>query len=453
MKKYLWIAALVAALAMVFVGCDGGDDTGGTEDKATISFNWNTPASYTGPSLTAPDPIKIDKGAAIGTLPPAPPGVGDFGLTFIGWFSAATGGTQVTAATTFNANAILYARWSDFDPDTEVMITFNLNYDGAPASAIIKFTLGEAAGTKWPADPTRPGNTPGKDTMNDTWAFKGWVEYENMSGDTFTSATVMPAAKIHDDTVWAKWEPSTGWRTEVPPAGTDLAGAEMVQLENAWFLPYYFELPAGKKYSDYAEITFEIMVGPETLIRSGSCRALRLMGNYVNADFELVTPNTPDIGNYPEGMMIASYNNGKNAEYILNGVSNPANTTLESAFNTLGLNATAWVWNTIHHKIDGTDAHGSFQAKNLPGADATGPFIFGVGIPGQGGGGSLEWIRNVMLVGNTGTVNVIAKPLWFSEGGKTYPAFNGYPTKSGGDGYKEAYRGMADGSTPVAVPK
>jgi hypothetical protein len=445
MKKYLWIVALVAALAMVIAGC-GDSDSGG--DTFTIKFNVNKPAEYEGPNLTAPDDVTVKKGEAIGALPGKPAGADDT-LAFLGWFTAASGGTQITEASTFTSSATVYAHWQMVG-ESDVEITFKLNYPDAPADIVRVGKSGQAMGADWPADPTRPGTVPGNLNDNDSWAFKGWKQYDIGSGDDYTKDTVLPGSII-DNTVWAYWEPSTGNPTDVPPEGTDLAGAEKVQLDNAWFLPYYFELPAGKTYSDYAEVTFDIMVGPNTLERASSCRALRLMGNYVPADFDLEVPDSPSIGNYPEGMMIASYNNGKNAEYILNNTS--YNTTMLAAFTDLGLNATAWVWNTIHHKIDGTGAHANFQAKNLPAGTDTGPFIFGVGIPGQGGGGSLEWIRNVRLVGNAGTASVTAKPLWFSQGGKTFPAFNGYPTKDGTNGYKEAYRGMVDGSQPTPVAK
>jgi hypothetical protein len=448
MKKYLWIVALVAALAMAFVGCDGGDS--GSGGDVTISFNVNKPAGYEGPNLSSVDPVTIKNGAAIGALPAKPAG-GDDSIVFLGWFSAASGGNQITAATTFTKSTTVYAHWQLVD-ETDVEMTFKLNYPDAPADIIKIGKSGQAMGAEWPADPTRPGTVQGNLNDNDTWAFIGWKQYEGGSGDDYTKDTVLPGSII-DNTVWAKWEPSTGNPTDVAPDGIDLAGAEKVLLDNAWFLPYYFELPSGKTFSDYAEITFDIMVGPLTLIRSNSCRTLRLMGNYVPADFDLEVPNSPSIGNYPDGMMIASYNNGKNAEYIMNNVPDTSYKTIETVLTQLGLNATAWVWNTVHHKIDASDAHANFQAKNLPAGTDTGPFIFGVGIPGEGGGGSLQWIRNVRLVGNSGTASVTAKPLWFSKDGKTHPAFNGYPTKDGTSGFKEAYRGMVDGSQPTPVAK
>jgi hypothetical protein len=458
MKKYLWIVALVAALTMVFVGCGDGDDSGETppvDDKVTINFSWNTPASYTangGPAITAPNPVTINKGAAIGALPAGPSGVGEFGIIFKGWYLAETGGSPISAATTFSASATVYAQWTEYNPETEVMITFNYNYSGAPESAVIKFTRGVAAGSNWPSDPSRPGNTPGKDTMNDTWAFKGWKQYEvGGSGDTYTSASTMPGTVL-DDTVWAYWEPSTGWLSEVAPEGTDLAGAEMVVLENAWYPAYYFELPAGKAWSDFNGITFDFMVGPENINKGSSCRGIRLMGNYVNADFALKAPDSAGIGNFPDGIMIADYNNNKNAPFILNDL-NQAWKTIGEALSDLGMEAETWKWKTISHKIDGSSKNSGYDDANLPADGATGPFIFGVAITGQAGGGTTSYLRKITLVGNTGTESVLAKPLYFSEGGKTFPAFCGYSDGSGGNGYKEAYRGMADGSTPVAVPK
>jgi hypothetical protein len=329
------------------------------------------------------------------------------------------------------------------------MILFNLVYDGAPAPTSIKGTIGEAMGSNWPANPTRPGTVKGKDTDNDNWAFLGWAKYDTGLGDMYTSETVLPGS-IRDNTVYAKWAPSTGWPPDVPPAGVDVAGAEKVSLADNWYPPYYFELPAGKTWSDYSGITFDFLFGPNAMEKGAGSRSIRLMGNYSKDYFSFVQHDA-GVGNYPDGLMIAKFDD-YNASCILNDLGQ-SNKTIAAALESLGMVPEVWKWFTISHKIDGSNKNGSYNMDNLPAADAAGPFIFGVGVPGGGDGGTTTFLRNVTLVGNTGTDNVIARPLYFSEGGKVYAAFCGYTVTSGASGSQEAYRGMVDGSQPVAVPK
>jgi hypothetical protein len=450
MKKYLWIVALIAALTMVFVGCGDGDDSGGGGD-VTISFSWNTPAGYGGPALTTPDPVKPASGAAIGTLPAAPSGTVDFGLVFKGWFDAATGGTQVTAASKFTKSATVYAQWESFDPLTQVPITFNFNYPDAPPSIVRVATIGAALGdANWPAEPSRPGNVVGNLTNNDTWAFTGWYQYENGTGDDYTSETVMPG-QIIDNTVWAKWAPKTGFPTETPPAGTDLARAEKIILQNGNEAAFYFTLPAGKTWSDYSGISADYLIGDNAWIAENGVRTHRLFGNYKLSDFSDVIIPDNSSANLPNGFIVANLNN-YNAPYIIHQVT-AAWSSVETFVNTeLGLDAKPWEWFTINYDITGTKGHSGFLQENLPAAGATGPLYFCLGFTKAGAPGTTQWIRDVTLIGNTGTDSVIAKPLYIKDGNNVYPAFMGYPTTTG-NGTEENFRAMADGSAPPTVDK
>ena len=58
-------------------------------------------------------------GAAVGTLPTPERS----GYAFAGWYTAADGGTAVTADTVFDANTTLYARWTEKSEDGEHLIT------------------------------------------------------------------------------------------------------------------------------------------------------------------------------------------------------------------------------------------------------------------------------------------------------------------------------------------
>lgn len=76
--------------------------------KITITPN----ANYEGASVIAG--IEITQGGTLTTLPAAPTREG---YTCDGWFTAATGGTEVTTSTTFNANTTIYAHWTKNETD------------------------------------------------------------------------------------------------------------------------------------------------------------------------------------------------------------------------------------------------------------------------------------------------------------------------------------------------
>ena len=121
--------------------------------------------------------------SAYGTLPPPT----RTGYTFAGWWTAATGGTQVTAQTVVTATGdhTLYAHW------TANAVTTTLTFDAAggtvsPASKQV--TSGTAYGTL--PTPTRTGYT-----------FAGWYTRAT-GGDVVTAATV---AGTEDTTIYAHW--------------------------------------------------------------------------------------------------------------------------------------------------------------------------------------------------------------------------------------------------------
>ena len=109
------------------------------------------------------------------------------GYTFAGWYTAASGGTRVTASTTVTNtdNHILYAHW------TQNAVTITVSFDAAggsvsPASKSV--TEGQAYGTL--PTPTRSGYT-----------FAGWYTRAT-GGDAVTAATV---AGDEDATIYAHW--------------------------------------------------------------------------------------------------------------------------------------------------------------------------------------------------------------------------------------------------------
>ena len=117
------------------------------------------------------------------------------GYTFDGWFTQPSGGTAVTTATVFTADATVYARWTQngggADPDDpgRFTVTFAPN-GGTGGGALTTGTDGKLAAL--PANPVRPGYT-----------FDGWFTQPS-GGTAVTTATVFTA----DATVYARWTPA-----------------------------------------------------------------------------------------------------------------------------------------------------------------------------------------------------------------------------------------------------
>ncbi len=116
------------------------------------------------------------------------------GYTFLGWFTAATGGTQVTAATTVTnkEDHVLYAHWSGDGSGgggggtgTAYTITFNAN-GGSCSTASKTATSGSAVGTL--PTPTKSGSV-----------FGGWRDADGMQ---YTAVSIMPAKAV---TLYASW--------------------------------------------------------------------------------------------------------------------------------------------------------------------------------------------------------------------------------------------------------
>jgi len=149
---------------------------------ATITFDLNYPSAPAGPEAK-----EILEGAAIGTLPTA----SRLSYNFLGWFDDAGAGTQVTATTTFDADATVYAHW-EYNPVT-YDVTFVYNYTGAPNNGTFEVVGNVPHGGSVSAlpttDPTRTG-----------FAFAGWATTA-AGGTPFTTSTPVEAPT----TVYAQW--------------------------------------------------------------------------------------------------------------------------------------------------------------------------------------------------------------------------------------------------------
>lgn len=147
----------------------------------SYTVTWNPNGGSVSPTSTTKT-----HGSTLGTLPtPTRAANAQYTYTFKGWFTAATGGTQISASTTVTGNVIYYAQWTA--NIRSYTATFNGNGGGTPSPSTITKTYGSELGTL----PTcsRTGYT-----------FLGW--YTASSGGTKISSTTKITSTV---TYYAQW--------------------------------------------------------------------------------------------------------------------------------------------------------------------------------------------------------------------------------------------------------
>lgn len=142
----------------------------------TVTFNAN---GGTTPTATK----AVTRGEAYGTLPTPT----RTGYTFAGWYTAASGGSQVTASSTYSrgSNQTLYAHWTAI----QYLVILDANGGIITGSPFVRTYYGEPYGTL--PTPTRTGYT-----------FAGWFTAAT-GGTQVTSSTVCTTAANH--TLYAHW--------------------------------------------------------------------------------------------------------------------------------------------------------------------------------------------------------------------------------------------------------
>jgi uncharacterized repeat protein (TIGR02543 family) len=165
------LCAVIVSLALFLSGCP--QPAGGTQ--YTITFD-----SHGGTAAAA---ITADEGTAVNR--PADPS--REGYTFLGWFSAETGGTLYTWPHTLTASVTMHAQWQDDGegPPVQYTVTFETNGGGD----IPPQTVEEGGKAVRPEDPDREG-----------WAFSGWY-----SDSGLTAAYDFDTALAGDITLYARW--------------------------------------------------------------------------------------------------------------------------------------------------------------------------------------------------------------------------------------------------------
>jgi len=349
-------------------------------------------------------------------------------FTFGGWSIVKDTAPTLAVGSDFNITAethTLFAVWTANAGPTTFTVTFDKNGGTTDASPTTKTGGATGVGTL-PTPPTKAGST-----------FKEWNTAANGSGTAFTASTAVTA----DITVYAIWQAGGG------PSPQPTGLIERVTLSNACQVVYRFDIPSGKTWSDYEGVAASYMLETDDEFSvENSGRTMRLYGNYAMDFFQF---NTTSEGNkYAYASLDGSTNNN---EYILDDTGNGGWKSLSDALiGELGECPAGGEWFTINYKTDGTRANVK-PHKHLPDAADTGPFIFGLGLPGQGSTNTI-FINNVILKGKTaGTNDLLGQPLFISKDGYDYPAFSAYGT-DGKNGENNLSRTVTQGTYPPSFP-
>ena len=238
--------------------------TGGTQISASTTVTGNVTyyaqwtatlrsytATFNGNGGGTPSPSTITKtyGSELGTLPTC----SRTGYTFLGWYTASSGGTKISSATKIIGTVTYYAQWSI----NSYTLTYNVNGGNAVSPASKSVQYGSAYGTL--PTPTKSSNA------EFTYAFAGW--YTAASGGTqVTANTTMGASNI---TIYAHWTATrrsytatfngNGGGTPSPSTITKTYGSELGTLPTCsrtgyTFLGWYTASSGGTKISSATKI-------------------------------------------------------------------------------------------------------------------------------------------------------------------------------------------------------
>ena len=186
-----------------FGGWNTKNDGTGTNYNATDSYTpkndvtlyakWNAATTYTitfdanGGNALTPNTANTGADGKLASLP-TPTRSGDY--AFNGWFTAATGGTQITTGTAFTANATVYAQW-EANTSPPASTTYTITFDANGGNALTPNTANTGTDGKLASlpTPTRSG-----------YVFNGWFTAAT-GGSEVTTSTVFTA----NTTVYAQW--------------------------------------------------------------------------------------------------------------------------------------------------------------------------------------------------------------------------------------------------------
>lgn len=192
----------------------------------SYTVTWNANGGTVSPASTTKT-----HGSTLGTLPtPTRASTAEYSYTFAGWFTAASGGTQISSTTTVTGNVTYYAHWTA--TKRSYTATFNGNGGGTPSPSTITKEYNVALGTLPTC--TRTGYT-----------FLGW--YTASSGGTKISTTTVVTKDI---TYYAQWSINSYTLTFNPNGGTVTPTSKYLEYNSA-----YDTLPTPTRASD-AQYTY-----------------------------------------------------------------------------------------------------------------------------------------------------------------------------------------------------
>lgn len=204
----------------------GKRDVTAVFELKSYTVTWNANGGTVSPASTTKT-----HGSTLGTLPtPTRASTAEYSYTFAGWFTASSGGTQISSTTTVTGNVTYYAHWTA--TKRSYTATFNGNGGNTPSPSSITKEYNAALGTL----PTcsRTGYT-----------FLGW--YTASSGGTKISTTTVVTKDI---TYYAQWSINSYTLTFNPNGGTVTPTSKDLEYNSA-----YGTLPTPTRASD-AQYTY-----------------------------------------------------------------------------------------------------------------------------------------------------------------------------------------------------
>lgn len=124
-------------------------------------------------------------GSTLGTLPtPTRAANAQYTYTFKGWFTAATGGTQISASTTVTGNVTYYAQW------TATKRSYTISYQTTYGS-LNRTSQSVAYGSKGSCTLTMPSND-----AQYTYTFQGWYTAANGGGTNVSSSLTLETPSV-----------------------------------------------------------------------------------------------------------------------------------------------------------------------------------------------------------------------------------------------------------------
>lgn len=192
----------------------------------SYTVTWNANGGTVSPASTTKT-----HGSTLGTLPtPTRASTAEYSYTFAGWFTATSGGTQISSTTTVTRNVTYYAHWTA--TKRSYTATFNGNGGSTPSPSSITKEYNTALGTLPTC--TRTGYT-----------FLGW--YTASSGGTKISTTTVVTKDI---TYYAQWSINSYTLTFNPNGGTVTPTSKDLEYNSV-----YGTLPTPTRASD-AQYTY-----------------------------------------------------------------------------------------------------------------------------------------------------------------------------------------------------